>query len=195
LFIVLEGSMDAVTREHFHNIASDDREQQNAAFMHLISVTDEPVAWSYDIWDDLVAMLAHPGNRVRAIASQVLCNLAKSDPDERMLEDLDALLEVIRDERFVTARHSLQSLWKVGVAGEKQRHLLLNGLDRRYQECLAERNATLIRYDILETLKKIYDQTGDEGIREKALEWIATEADPKYRKKYARLWSPAKKRP
>jgi hypothetical protein len=186
--------MDAVTREHFDNIASDDRERQNAAFMHLISVTEEPVAWAYEVWDDLVGMLVHPSNRVRAIAAQVLCNLARSDPEERMLEDLDALLAVTRDERFVTARHCMQSLWKVGVAGEKQRRLLLEGLDRRFQECIEEKNSTLIRYDILEGLKKIYDQTGDDLLRDKALEWIDTEVDPKYRKKYARLWSPVKKR-
>jgi len=42
--------------------------------------------------------------------------------------DLAALLNVTKEERFVTARHSLQSLWKVGVAGELQRKALLKGL-------------------------------------------------------------------
>jgi len=40
-----------------------------------------------------------------------MSSLAKSDP-KRMLKELDTLFAVTRDERFVTARHSLQSLWK-----------------------------------------------------------------------------------
>jgi len=33
----------------------------------------------------------------------------------------------------------------------------------------------------------VYDEVKDETIREKALEWIETEEDVKYRKKYASL--------
>jgi hypothetical protein len=42
----------------------------------------------------------------------------------------------------------MQALWKVGVAGEKQRERLLAGLESRYKECITEKNCTLIRYDI-----------------------------------------------
>jgi hypothetical protein len=45
--------------------------------------------------------------RSRAIAAQVLCNLAKSDPKNRMAKDFQALLNVTKDERFVTARRVL----------------------------------------------------------------------------------------
>jgi hypothetical protein len=83
----------------------------------------------------------------------------------------------------------MQSLWKVGVAGPEQRQRLLAGLEGRFHECAVEKNCTLIRYDISESLKKVYDQTGDDAVREKALELIATEDDLKYRKKYARLWT------
>ena len=51
-------------------------------------------------------------NHNRAIAAQVLCNLAKSDPQYRMLKDFGALLAVIKDERFVTARHCMQAVKK-----------------------------------------------------------------------------------
>ena len=105
-----------------------------------------------------------------------------------MLKDFYALLAVTRDERFVTARHCMQSLWKVGVAGEAQREKLIAGLERRFRECSAEKNCTLIRYDILQSLRNVYDQVKDEKVREKALELIETERDLKYRKKYAGLW-------
>jgi hypothetical protein len=46
----------------------------------------------------------------------------------------------------------------------------------------------LIRYDIIEGLRKLYNEVKDEKVREKALELIETEDDIKYRKKYASLW-------
>jgi hypothetical protein len=93
-----------------------------------------------------------------------------------------------RDERFVTARHTLQALWKVGAAGEKQRQLFLDGLTARFQDCAVEKNGTLIRYDIIKGFRNLYDMVGDESIRERALALIETESDLKYRKKYSTLW-------
>jgi hypothetical protein len=46
----------------------------------------------------------------------------------------------------------------------------------------------LIRFDIIQSLRNLYDVAPDEIIREKALAWIETEDDVKYRKKYARVW-------
>jgi hypothetical protein len=75
-------------------------------------------------------------------------------PSDRRLIGLrfstsQALLNVTRDERFVTARYRLQSLWKVGVVGEAQRKVMLKGLVAQFQECAAEKNCTPVRYDIL----------------------------------------------
>jgi ribosomal protein L17 len=135
-----------------------------------------------------VADLGHKSNHRRAIAAQVLCNLAKSDPENRMLRDFDALLAVTKDERFVTARHCLQTIWKVGAAGKQQQKKLVDGLASRFRECATEKNCTLIRYDIIQGLRNLYDEVKDETIKEKALELIETETDVKYRKKYAGIW-------
>jgi hypothetical protein len=180
--------MDRLTRTHLENIRSKDRELQNKAFFHILNMTEKPVNWAYEVWDEMVAGLAHEDNHVRAIAAQVLCNLAKSDPKDRILQDFNALLDVTRDERFVTARHCLQALWKVGVAGKKQQKIYLDGLERRFQECLMEKNYTLIRYDILQSLRNVYDTVKDEKVKKKALELIALETDLKYRNKYAGVW-------
>jgi hypothetical protein len=161
---------------------------QNQAFLNILAATDKPVDWAYEVWDEMVESLSHKDNHVRAIAAQVLCNLAKSDPENRMLKDFDALLVVTKDERFVTARHCMQSIWKVGVAGEEQQKKLVDGLSGRFKECITEKNCTLIRYDIIEGLRKLYNEVKDEKVREKALELIETEEDIKYRKKYASLW-------
>ena len=180
--------MDATTRDNLTALRSEDRELQNRAFQSVLEATEKPVDWAYEAWDGLVADLRHKDNHVRAIAAQVLCNLAKSDPANRMQKDFPALLAVTKDERFVTARHCMQALWKVGAAGASQRRQVLDGLAGRFQECAGEKNCTLIRSDILQSLRDIYDAVGDETIRQKALELIASEQDLKYRKKYSTLW-------
>ena len=77
---------------------------------------------------------------------------------------------------------------KVGTAGKKQQQKLMDGLEFRFKECINEKNCTLIRYDILQSLRNVYDKVKDEKIRSKALELIDTEDDLKYRKKYLTLW-------
>jgi hypothetical protein len=94
-------------------------DRQNYAFQSLLKATDSPVGWAYEVWEDLLRTLVDGDSRQRSIAAQVLSNLAKSDPKERMLKDLAALVKVTKDERFVTARHCLQSLWKVGVVANR----------------------------------------------------------------------------
>jgi hypothetical protein len=180
--------MNKVTQTNFDNLWSQDAELQNKAFLYILKVTDNPVDWAYEVWDRLVAGLSHKDNHVRAISAQVICNLAGIDPQDRMLKDFKALIEVTKDERFVTARHCMQSLWKVGVAGKKQQKLLVDGLEGRFMECITEKNCTLIRYDILQSLRNVYDAVMDEKIKVKALGLIETEDDPKYRRKYATLW-------
>ena len=64
----------------------------------------------------------------------------------------------------------------------------VNGLAGRFADCVAEKNSTLIRHDIIQDLRNLYDLENDEALRKKALEWIDREDDPKYRKKYASVW-------
>lgn len=180
--------MDITTQTNLDNLWSEDRELQNRAFSYILEATDKPVDWAYEAWDKLLSGLSHPDNHVRAIASQVLANLAKSDPEQRMLKDFHTLLAVTKDERFVTARHCLQSLWKIGVVGKKQQFQMMSGLENRFNECITEKNCTLIRYDIIKSLRNLYDAVHDDTIKEKALTLIAFEADLKYRKKYATCW-------
>ncbi|MBX3013677.1 MAG: hypothetical protein KF832_19305 [Caldilineaceae bacterium] len=168
-----------------------ERTRQNEAYAAIMAATEQPVAWAYDVWEQAVAHLAHADNHNRAIAAQLLCNLAKSDPEERLLADFDKLLMVTKDERFVTARHALQAIWKVGVAGAAQREQLLAALEKRYFECLPEKNWSLIRFDIIAGLRHLYDAVGDETVMAQALTWIEREADAKYRKKYAAVWKSA----
>lgn len=172
----------------FADLWGSDRTRQNTAYAAVMAATDGPVPWAHTAWDDVVANLAHPDNHNRAIAAQVLCNLAAHDPGDRVLGDLDALMAVTRDERFVTARHALKSVWKIGLAGEVQRRAAVAALDHRYRGCAEEKNATLIRHDVVEGLRHLHDAVGDPAVEATARALIELEPDPKYRKKYARHW-------
>ena len=57
--------------------------------------------------------------------------------------------------RFVTARHCMQALWKVGVVSPQHQQQVVAGLVSRFLECASETNSTLIRYDILSALRKL----------------------------------------
>jgi hypothetical protein len=180
--------MDSEIRKHIENLRSQERELQNQAFFSILKATEQPVDWAYEVWDELVEGLRHKDNHVRAISAQCLCNLAKSDPQNRMQKDFTALMAVTRDDRFVTARHCLQAIWKAGASGKEMQETVVSAFDDRFRNCGSEKNCTLIRYDIIVGLKNLYDEVKDEKIRQKALELIETETDLKYKQKYARVW-------
>jgi hypothetical protein len=177
--------------ESMKDLKSPDKDRQDRGFQTLMEMTAERVDWAYDVWDDLLRLTARGDNRQRSIAGQLLSNLPKSDPEERVAGDAERLIAVTRDERFVTARHVLLALWKVAEVGERQRKAIVDGLVRRYKECKAEKNGTLIRYDLQRMFKRIYEQTGDEALRWTAEQLIGLEEDPKYKKKYSTVWRSA----
>ena len=179
--------MDKKTQAHINNIRSEDKELQNQAYTYLLKETESPVDWSYEVWDQLMEGLRHKDNHVRSISAQILANLAKSDAQNRMQKDFPALLAVTKDEKFVTARHALQSIWKVGLESKMQR-TVVDALTNRFKDCINEKNWTLIRYDIIQDFRNLYDAVQDETIKQTALALIETEEDAKYKKKYASVW-------
>lgn len=95
-----------------------------------------------------------------------------------------------RDKRqeICQARHSLKSIWKIALAGSEQKELVLNNLADRFITGINEKNYTLIRYDIIESLKKLYDEIKDDQVKQLALDLIEREDDKKYKNKYASVW-------
>ena len=76
--------MNDTTKTAFDQLTSSDKEIQTQAFFSIMAETEQPVDWAYEVWDGLVADLRHKDNRRRSIAAQILCNLAKSDLENRM---------------------------------------------------------------------------------------------------------------
>lgn len=180
--------MDSTTQTYFEQLEGMDKEAQYEAFNFIKATIKEEVDWSYEVWDQLKEWLTDKDNHRRSRAAQFLAGLAISDPENRMLHDFPSLWEVTKDPKFVTARHSLQSIWRVGLAGKEQQELVINHFVDRFQNGANEKNYTLRRFDMIQGLKNLYDELQDETIKRMALELIETEEDSKYRKKYLSVW-------
>lgn len=144
--------------------------------------------WADAAWGDFVALLGHENNHVRSIAGQVLSNLAQSVDHDTALRDLPLVIAATRDRMFVTARHILQALWKYALDVEDLRTVLQADLTNRFEDSTAEKNSTLIRFDIVSGLRTLYDQSGDPAVMQTARQLISLEDAVKYRKKYAAVW-------
>jgi hypothetical protein len=181
--------MDDLTHKHIQNLhLTDDADTRYESYKYVIAKIQEPVSWSYEVWNDMITMMQTGDNHQRSIAAQVLSGLAKSDPQQKMLKDVDHVFKVTHDERFVTARHALQSLWKIAVVSPELLKIVTSRLADRFNSAKKEKNGTLVRSDIIEVFKKIYDATQDEKVKHHALSLIEKEEDPKYRKKYLGFW-------
>lgn len=180
--------MDIDIRDLFEDLQSKDRNSQYEAYTKILAETKEEVEWAYDVWEQLKEDLDHVDPHRRSRSAQFLAYLAISDPEERILTDFPKLWAVTKDEKFVTARHSLQAIWRVGLAGHEQKELVVSQLVDRFHNCIKEKNYTLIRYDIIQGLRYLYDNVNDTQIKQRALDLIETEEESKYRKKYTKLW-------
>jgi hypothetical protein len=174
--------------ELLDKLLSKDRNAAYGAFTQLITITNKPVPWAHEAWDRLLGLTRTGDNHQRTMAVQMLANLTKSDYENRMRKDLNALIRVTKDPMFVTARHSLLCLWKVGIKDENHQRAVLSKLTKRFKECVSEKNCTLIRYDIQTVLRHIYDARKDETVLSRSRRLIDIEQDPKYREKYATVW-------
>lgn len=180
--------MDMIIQQLFEDSRSSDKDRMYTSYQAILEVTEMPVDWAYEVWDELLADLSHPDNHQRSRAAQYLANLAKSDPDKRMLNDFSEIWNVTKDEKFVTARHTLQSIWKIALAGPEQKELAASHLLERFKTCGNEKNGTLIRSDIVQNFRNIYNEQQDESLKQASLKQIDAIEDPKYKKKYLSLW-------
>lgn len=180
--------MDLEFKQHFKRLEAEDKNVQYEAFQALLQETKSEVTWVYEVWDELVDGLSSKNNHTRSRCAQFLSQLAISDSEKRILVDFPKLWAVTKDPKFVTARHSLQSIWRVGLAGEEQKEMVMDHLVDRFEQCHDEKNGTLIRSDILQSLRYLYEEVCEEEIKDRALLLIDFVDDPKYQKKYRAIW-------
>ncbi len=156
--------MEIEVKQLFDNLASSDDKIRMAAFQEVMKITENKVNWIYDVWDDLVNRLNNPNSYQRSIAIMVLCNLAKSDWQNRMEGSLDGILAHTGDEKFITSRQCIQSVWKIALTNNSAKGVILDHLVKQFEECTAEKHYNLIRQDIIGSMRMISDHTGDEEL-------------------------------
>jgi hypothetical protein len=169
-------------------LGAGDRSVHGDAFVFLQQATALPVAWADAAWQLAMPLIHHSDNRVRSIAGQFLSGLAAGASKAIVLGGLDDLVSVTHDGRFVTARHVLGTLWQVGLHDTEVRHHLLSRLSHRCRSTVDERNAALVRYDVVCCLRRLFDETGDEIVRSEAAALIADEPDAKNAHKMRAVW-------
>ncbi len=176
--------MESNVKEYINNLKSTDDKVRLAALRHVLEMTEGKVDWVYEVWDDLVRRLDDENSYQRSIAIMVLCNLAKSDLQGRLAGSLDGILAHTRDEKFITSRQCIQNIWKVALLDSLVREKVVAHLETRFEGCAQEKHYNLIRQDIIQSIRILYDQTGDDGLLVKAKDLVLLEKEEKYRKKY-----------
>jgi len=181
--------MDRIIKELFGSLRSSDNAVRMNALQKVLALTESRVDWIYEVWEDLFQKLNHKNSFQRSIAIMVLCNLAKSDGENRLNSSLNLLLEHTRDEKFITSRQCIQNIWKIALTNDQARETILDHFEQRFRECATEKHYNLIRQDILQSMVSIWRQDKDDTILSRARELLAEEKDMKYRKKYEYIFS------
>ena len=167
------------------NLTFHERDVQFNSIEELIKHVKEPVDWTYSVWEQLIKALTYKNALVRAQAVQILCALAAtSDPEERVLEDFQKIWAITYDEEMIVSLQSLQSIWQIGLAGQVQRDLVVSHLARRFHACTNEKQPTTIRYEVITSLKKLFDKTDDSMLLPILKNLINQEQDVSVQKKY-----------
>ncbi len=182
------GPMDKATRDWLDQLHTQDANARYEAFLELTRMTNERVDWFSEAADELFLMCRAGDYHQRAMSVQLLANLAKSDPERQVLARVDELLRVTADERITTARHALQSFWKIAIVDVASRERVNEVLSERFERSFAEENGTLLRYDIHGVLRKVFDHTSDAKLVELATSWLERETDEKSRRKSRTVW-------
>ena len=168
----------------FENLASKDDKVRYPSFIKLQEITDSKVKWIYTKWFMLVEKLSSENSYQRTIGLTLLANLCKNDHEQRIANIIDEYLNHFNDEKFITARLCIQSVWKIAVTNNNLRRKIIDSLENSYRENIhLKTHPNLIRQDIVDSLEKIMTGTKDERVKEAAARLIAEETDEKVIKK------------
>jgi len=176
--------MDKDISEWVNDLESSDDKTRMSAFQNILRATEEPVTWVYDIWDRLLKKLEDENSYQRSIAVMMLCNLAKSDTEHRLEKALDRLLAHTKDEKFITSRQCIQNIWKAASTSPTAQKRILDHLVIQFRECGDQKHSNLIRQDIIQSIRCLYEDRKDATLLAMAQALIRAETNEKYRRKY-----------
>lgn len=86
--------MDNHIKFAFEKSKSGDKDKRYERLSKYFKWTNQKVDWAYEVW----SQLTHKDNHQCSRAAQYLANLAKSDPEVRIVKDFPKLWEVTKNE-------------------------------------------------------------------------------------------------
>lgn len=179
--------MNAELTVWFSDLDSKDESIRMRSLNSILALTEKKVDWVYEVWDLLFGKLQDDNSYQRTIAVRILCNLAKSDHENRLPSQLKQFLSHTRDESFILSRICLQCIWKVALDEPKSRDLILKHLEDQFVDCVNGKHYNLIRQDIMQSLLNLSVALKDPSILGRANKLTAGEEEKKYRLAYEKI--------
>lgn len=172
----------------FINLNSKDNKVRLKALEELMKITSEKVDWIYDKWNILVDKLDSENSYQRSIGMFLLSNLTKSDIENKFFSIMERYLGLMEDDKFITARQSIQNSWKVAIVSNKHGKLIIDHLEKMFvsNKHLAK-HSNLIRQDIMSSLVKSYDNSKNEETLNLINMLIQLENDKKVKKSLEKI--------
>ncbi len=129
---------------------------RKSALDRLMALTETQVDWIYDHLETLCAKFKSDNSYQRNIGAMLIANLAKSDAQQKLDGVLDRYVAQMNDEKFITARITLQHAWRFGIAGETFAERIAQGLVEALKSNRHLRtHGNLIRLDAITSLCEI----------------------------------------
>jgi hypothetical protein len=179
--------MNKKIQQQIDNLASTDDKIRLNALQTLVKTTESKVDWIYEVWELLLEKLVNENSYQRSIGIMLLCNLAKSDTEDRLRFTLDRLLTHTNDEKFITSRQCIQNIWKAAATTKSNRDKVLKHLEKRFVDCADEKHYNLLRQDIIQSMVLLSKHEDDDKLLSRVQALITKEPETKYRKKYETL--------
>jgi len=173
------------------DLSSADDKVRKPALDALMALTENRVDWAYEYLDILKSKFYSSNSFQRNIGAMMIASLAKSDTQGKFAELLDTFVAQMNDEKFITARITLQAAWKFAVASEAYAKVIAAGLvDTLWHNRHLSTHGNLIRLDAVTSLsaiiKKYPDavdtETAQEAIRENCSAQEAMKLLPSFKK-------------
>ncbi len=163
-------------RPHFKNLDVKDRQKQKDALKAILSESEHEVHWVYNYWDQLEADLNSNNGTKQLRSVQNLSNLALSDKKRKIFETFEKMKNVIESDTATTEREAMTYIWRIALAGPKQREMIETYLVDRYNN---DDLSKMVKTNILVSLKKIALSIEDDEFNERLETLINDEIDLK----------------
>lgn len=112
----------------------------------------------YPYWDQVKVLLKHRNSYHRDIGLTVLANLSKADDEDRINATIDEYLELLQDEKFMTACCCVDNSWKIILSKPPLAPRVLNALQQVEWNCrYPEKQKALLMSSILQVFDRVYD--------------------------------------